>query len=375
MRRLLTVIADYIRECDKLLLSLCIVATLYGSLAVYSAGSTKQFFTHFISLILGVIIAIIISKFDYSIYKKIWPVAAIVGLVPVFLTFYIGFAPNGTDDKAWLMLPGNISFQPSEFLKIIFVITFSLHLNAVKENLNRISHIILLCLHGAFPVVLIHLQGDDGTAMVFLIMFIAMMFTAGLKIRYFVIAGSLVAVAVPVIYFYILNDDQKSRIMSLFNLEADLLGSGWQQWRGRVAFANGGLFGKGLFKGDLVQSGSIPEGYNDFIISSIGEELGFVGCMVAFLLLLGICLRILAVSHHARDLYGNCICVGVFSMLAAQIIINLGMCLSVLPVIGVTLPFFSAGGTSICCLFAGIGLVLSVYMNKTSRTLYLHDNY
>ncbi len=374
MKRILSGIADYIRETDKILLSLCALASLYGCVAVLSAGSTRQFLVQFLSLLLGIFIAIVLSKIDYDFYKKIWPIAAVVGLIPVFLTFYIGYAPDGTDDKAWLMLPGNISFQPAEFLKIIFVLTFSLHLSAVKENLNKLRHVLLLCLHGAFPVLLIHFQGDDGTAMVFFIMFLCMLFAAGLKLRYFLAAFLAIAVVCPIAYLYVLNDDQKARILSIFNLESDLLGSGWQQWRGRVALANGGIFGKGLFSGDLVQSGSIPEGYNDFILTAIGEELGFLGVLAVFLLLILICIRILRVSSLSRDQMGSYICVGIFSMLAAQLIINAGMCLSLLPVIGVTLPFFSAGGTSLCCLFCGIGLVLSVYMHKTSRTLYLHDN-
>jgi len=374
MNRMLTSIADYIRECDKVLLALCCIASLYGGVAVLSAGSSRQFFMQMLGLAFGVVAAIIISKFDYKIYKKLWPLAVLIGLVPVILTFFIGYAPNGTDDKAWLLLPGNISFQPSEFLKIIFIITFSLHLSAVGDKLNKIYNILLLCIHGAFPVVLIHLQGDDGTAMVFFVMFLAMMFIAGIKMRYFIIAFVGALAVMPVAYFYLLNDDQRSRILSMFNLEGDLLGSGWQQWRGRIAFANGGFWGKGLFEGDLVQSGSIPEGYNDFIITSIAEELGFIGCLAVLGLLLGICLRVLFVSHRSRDKMGSYMCVGVFAMLLAQIIINVGMCISWLPVIGVTLPFFSAGGTSLLCLFCGIGLVLSVYMHRSSSTMYLHDD-
>ncbi len=374
MTKIFSAIADYIRECDKWLMLFCFLATGFGCIAVLSAGSTNQFLVQLGSMFFGFTLAIAISKIDYSFYKKIWPLLALIGLVPVFLTFFIGFGPDGTDDKAWLLLPGNLSFQPSELLKIMFIITFALHLSAVKDKINKFYNILLLCLHGGFPVALIHLQGDDGTAIVFFIIFISMMFMAGIKIRFFVMAFVGIAIALPLAYFYLLNDDQKSRILSLFDLEADLLGSGWQQWQGRIAFANGGLFGKGLFSGERVQSGSIPEAYNDFILSAIGEELGLIGVLLVFLLLGAICFKMLHDSHLARDKMGSLICVGVFAMLFAQIIINVGMCVSWLPVIGVTLPFFSAGGTSLACLFCGVGLVLSVYMHKTSRTLYLRDD-
>ena len=136
MNRILSAIADYIRECDKVLFALCCFASLYGGVAVLSAGSTRQFIMQMVGFVSGIIVAIIISKFDYKIYKKLWPLAVLLGLTPVILTFFIGYAPNGTDDKAWLLLPGNISFQPSEFLKIIFIITFSLHLSAVRDKIN-----------------------------------------------------------------------------------------------------------------------------------------------------------------------------------------------------------------------------------------------
>ena len=177
----------------------------------------------------------------------------------------------------------------------------------------------------------------------------------------------------PVIYFFVMNDAQQGRILSMLDLEDDLLGEDWQQWRARIALANGGLFGQGIFKGQLVQSENIPEGYNDFIFASIGEEFGFLGCLAVVILLVGICTRILIVAHKANDDLGCYICVGYFAMLAAQSIINIGMCISILPVVGVTLPFFSAGGTSLSCLLMGLGPVISVYMYRNSRTLYLHD--
>lgn len=205
-------------------------------------------------------------------------------------------------------------------------------------------------------------------------MFLGMMFAAGLKLRYWIAAFAAAAVAVPLIYFLVMNDDQRSRIVSMFDIEGDLLGAGWQQWRGRIALANGGIFGQGLFNGSLTQvKNGIPEGYNDFIFTCIGEELGMLGCIAVVLLLFAICLRILHVGKSTNDKLGFYICIGVFSMLAAQIIINLGMCLSVLPVIGVTLPFFSAGGTSLLCLYIGIGVVMSVHMHRSSLTLHLHD--
>ena len=377
MRVIWNSIADYIRECDKLLLFLCIAASGYGCIAVWSAtkyiGSDRQVITQFVSLFLGIVAVVIVSHFDYNCYKKLWPVIALVCLIPVILTFFIGFAPAGTDDKAWLRLPGGLTFQPAELLKIAFIITFSLHLEKVGERINNLKYLIPLCLHGAFPVLLVHFQGDDGTAMIFAVIMLLMMFAAGLKSRYFIILIVTVLIAAPIIYFLVMNPDQQARIQSVFNLEDDLQGSDWQQWRGRIALANGGWFGKGLFNGPLTQIGDVPESYNDFIFVSIGEELGIIGCILCIGLLAVICIRILRIGAIAREKRGKLMCVGMFAMLFSQIIINLGMCLSITPVIGVPLPFFSAGGTSLACLFGGIGVIMSVYMHRNSRQMRLYD--
>lgn len=377
MRGVWNSVADYIRECDKLLFMLCIAASGLGCVAVLSAthylGNIRQFVTQAVTALLSIVVVVFISHFDYNLYKKIWPVIAAVCLIPVVLTFFIGFAPAGTDDKAWLMLPGGMTFQPSELLKIAFIITFSIHLEAVGEALNKLKYLIPVLLHGAFPVLLIHFQGDDGTAVIFAVIVVFMLFMAGLKWRYFIIFAAVVVIAAPLIYFLVMNDAQQARILSIFNPENDLQGNGWQQWRGRIALANGGLFGQGFLSGQLTQTGEVPESYNDFIFVSIGEEFGFLGCMVVILILAAICYRILRIGSLAREKRGKLMCCGIFAMLFAQTIVNLGMCLSITPVIGVTLPFFSAGGTSLLCLYCSIGVIMSVYMHRNARSMRIYD--
>lgn len=373
LKRLWWSFTDYFRETDKILLALCTICTLFGSVAVLSTtrylGNERQFFTHLIAMVLGLIVAMVISHFDYSIYKKWWPVFAAVSVILVGLTFFIGFAPQGTDSKAWIRIAGNLTFQPSEIMKIAFIISFSVHLGAIGDKLNKIPHLALVLLHAAFPVVFIVIQKDFGTALVFAIIVIIMLVVAGLKKRYFAILGGTLLLSSPIIYFFVLSDYHKNRINLMFNLESDLLGTGYQQWRGRIALANGGIFGKGLFNGPLTQSGNVPESYNDFIFVSIGEELGLIGCLAVIGLLAAVCGRILLTGKRARDKEGTLLCAGVFAMFLAQIFINLGMCLSILPVIGVTLPFFSAGGTSLVCLYMGIGVVLSVFLHKDSNLI------
>ncbi|MBQ0110870.1 MAG: FtsW/RodA/SpoVE family cell cycle protein [Oscillospiraceae bacterium] len=377
-KRLWWPFTDYFRDTDKPLILTCLAATLFGCVAVLSTtaytGSRRQFIVQFAAMIIGLGLAVAISLYDYSGFKKSGKYIAAFALILVGLTFVIGVAPEGTDAKAWIELPIiNLTFQPAELLKIAFVITFSLHLSALKENINKPLYLLTLLVHGAIPIAIIHFQGDDGTAIIFGIIMIAMLLAAGLKWRYFAIMGGLAAAAAPVLYFFVLSSYQKERILAMFDLEADLQGIGWQQWRGRMALANGGFFGQGLFNGQLTQAGpkngGVPEGYNDFIFVSIGEETGFLGCFIVIALLAVICFLVLNVAKNSRDLQGRYLCAGIFAIFISQIIINLGMCLSVLPVIGVTLPFFSAGGTSLVVTYVSIGIVLSVYMHKSSRVL------
>ena len=380
MRMMFRRIADYIRECDKLLYILCIVTTLYGCVMVlsttydYYGQSFSNFITQLGALALGLIAIIVISNFDYKNFSRFWFLIALVGLVPVGLTFFIGFAPGVTDDKAWLMLPGNISFQPSELLKICFVLTFSYHCHVLGDRVKKFWHVILLCIHGGIPVILIHIQGDDGTALIFALMFVGMMFAAGVKARYFIIALSLAAVAIPFVYLFVMNEDQQARINALFfGAEADYLNTLYQQWRGRIGMANGGVFGQGLFRGTLTQSGGIPYAYNDFIFTAIGEELGLVGCLACLILLAAIGIRILRVGFRSETKLGLVLCSGIFTMIISQTIINVGMCLWLLPVIGVALPFFSAGGTSLLCTYLGLAVVMSVHIHRDSGLMRLRE--
>ncbi len=376
MRYLMSRLADFIRESDKVLLIICTFTSLYGCLAVFSATyyleNYRPVIIQLLCTVAGIVLALFISTYDYEKIINKWYIVAAVGVIPVILTFFIGFAPEGTDDKAWLDL-GFTTFQPSELLKICFIVTFAHHLSRVKDNINKLKYLIPVCIHGAAPILLIYFQGDAGNALVFAVMVIFMLWSAGLSWKYFVAAFSVLIVSSPIIYFFVMNDEHRKRISALFDSEADIKGILYQQWRGLTALANGGFKGQGLLKGDLTQIGGVPEGHNDFIFVSIGEELGFLGCMAVIILLAAIAFRCIHIARISNKDSGKLICVGMFSIIFSQMVINIGMCLSVFPVVGITLPFFSAGGTSLLCLYLGVGLVLNVYMHRNSRTIYLHD--
>lgn len=375
MKKIVHYVVSYIKETDRWLWFLCLGFSMFSALLMLGiarsgmferVGSTKVL-VQVAAPCIGAIAAIIISKIDYHTLIKLWKLHVPLAYVLVLLTFVIG---SGTEermsDKSWFMLPFGLSFQPSELLKISFIIAFAYHLHLLHGQINRPQNLLALCLHGAVPVLLIHFQGDDGSALVFAFIFIVMMFAAGLSFAYILPAILLAIVSLPVFWFFILNDFQKDRILALFDPSANPLGIIYQQYNAKLAIGSGQIWGKGIFS---AAHKYVPEAYNDFIFAFIAESLGFVGCVAVIGGLMALCIKILVNGHRSEDLQGHLICVGVFAMIAFQSIINIGMCISLLPVIGITLPFLSAGGSSIVTLYMGIGLVLSVYMHA-SRSLF-----
>ncbi len=363
-------IRNFFTRTDIILWILTIAALMYSVLLIKSMQRTSDYNylqSQTIAIAAGFIAAIIISVIDYNRIVHAWWLLAGIGLVMFLLVFLFGINVAGTDDTAWLRLPGGFSFQPSELVKVIFIITFSKHLTVLIENdkLHTLWGVLSLGGHVALPVLLVHLQGDDGTALVFAIMFVIMAFASGVQIRYFLIMLLVLCTSVPILWKYVLNDEHKNRFLAVFDIDGNAMTNyGWQQFQGKVSIASGGLNGYGLNNGPRVAAGIVPEQENDFIFTVAGEELGFIGCSLLLLILLMITVKTLINASKSRDNTGKFICIGVFSMIASQTVINVAMVLGLMPVIGITLPFFSSGGTSVLALLISIGLVQSVYYSK-----------
>lgn len=347
------------------LLALCFLCSVYGCILVFSAiysadMSMKGFIMQAGASFLGIIFAMLISQIDYDDICRIWPLLAIVTVIPVLLTFTpLGINVSGTDDTAWLGIKlgsFNFTFQPAELLKIAFIVSFSKHLSVVQEDINNFRNILLLGLHACIPIGLVFLQGDDGTALVFILMFVSMMFAAGLKWQYFAGVFGAIAVALPILWTQ-LSEDKKGRILSIFTPDAYLETYGWQQYEGLVVMGSGKLFGVGYLQGS---NPDLFARHNDFVFTVAAEEFGFIGALLLLALLALLVLELWHCAKHARDKLGSFICIGTMAMIGFQSIINIGMNVRLLPVIGITLPFFSAGGTSALTLYLAIGLVLSV---------------
>lgn len=359
-----------IKGTDFLTMFTALAASIYGLTLVYSASYSSlsdgkvissDVRSMLVSVIGGFIISVILSNIDYDVISKLWPIVAAGCVGLMIFTFFFGVAPpSRPDSKCWIDLK-IFYFQPSELMKVGFIISFSYHLDLVRDKINKIKTIIPLVIHGAIPVGLVILTGDAGSALIFLIMFIGMLFFARVNIGYFVAGFCAIFVGFTVAWKTgIINGIQRQRIVALFYPEqyADAM---YQQTNGKIAIGSGGLFGQGFLQGNMTQSGAVPVNESDMVLTVAGEEFGFVGAVGALLILFFLVLRVMKIGIKARDNVGYLMCCGIAVMLFAQILVNVGMELSLLPCIGITLPLFSAGGSSSLCIYLALGIEYSVY--------------
>lgn len=370
MNRIWRFCVQFYRRTDKLLMAFCLISSAFSALllwGIYLSGYIKLrvVLMQALATALGIAVACVVSLFDYRSLASLWKLYLPVSAGLVALTYFVGIQRfEYIDDKAWLPIPFTSStFQPSEVLKLAFVLSFALHLERAKEFVNDPRTLGGLCLHGLIPVLMVAAQGDHGSAMVFTAIFAGMIFAAQVSLRYIGIAVLGAGAVSPLAWFFLLDNDKRGRILTVFNPAADPTGAGWQQGLGLTAIGSGQIWGKGILSGAHQY---IPEMHNDFIFAFAGEATGFVGCSAIIALLALICLCILLDAKRAKDTLGRLICVGVFCIIAFQSVWGIGMCLSLLPVAGLTLPLFSAGGTSVVLTWAGIGLVLSVRRHCSS---------
>jgi rod shape determining protein RodA len=362
-------IIKIIKQTDNIFLAVCLALSGFGIIMVSSATSSgDSFFSRdakvmILATCLGLFAAMVISFIDYDIILKLWPLIGVASVVLMLGLFAFGVSPEGRSDAfSWYKI-GSLYFQPSEIVKIGFIITFSYHINSVKNNISSLKNVFFLCVHAMIPIVLVVATGDMGSALIFICMFIGMMFSAGVHWLYFPAGAVAVAAASPVIWLKVFDDIQRNRILALFNPEAYPTEI-YQQNQARKAIINGGFTGMGLFKGELSHSTLLPERQNDMIFSVVCEESGFIGAVILILLFILFSVRIVKVGKRSGNFAAEMISYGVVFMIMPQAIINIGMCTRLLPVIGITLPFISAGGSSVVCLYLAVGLILSIYRSS-----------
>lgn len=373
---------EFFHKGDLLLLGLCTAASLYGLLLIFSAtryiGGYRNIIVQSAAIVLGIVVYIFLSSVDFELFtEKSWKLLLIGSLGFILLTLTpLGISVGG--NRSWLSIPGfPVNIQPAEIAKLSFVLLFSLQCTRLQERgISRPGSVFQLVGHtGLMCAAIAVASGDFGMALTYLVIFVVVSWSAGVKKRWFLLAILLSAALlffiwprVKDIYFFrritVVIDHLTGNPDTIWE---QTQGVGYQQTRSLLAIGSGGLFGMGYLQGTQTQSKStvsIIDRETDEIFAVCGEELGLVGCALVLLLLSAIILRCIWVSRRASSPHSALIAMGFGGMLLIQTAVNVGMCLYVFPVIGLTLPFFSYGGSSIVTMFAAMGIVSSIKMRS-----------
>ena len=375
-------VKEFWKKGDVILLGLCLATSTFGLALIYSATqyqqSIKPVIIQAIAILLGVVAYVLLTFVDFQLFtEKRWKLMLIVSIILLFLLL----TPLGLElygNRNWLVISRIIpkfpmNLQPNEIVKIPFILILSLQIIKIQDRGYSISSIPSVMQIAGFTVFMLGLIAaicrDMGTCAVYIMIFAFMAWAAGVKLRWFVLVGGGAVLAVVIFWLFFLPETSlwtNFRIMRfrvVLDHSLDPSNYGFQQTRSTLAIGSGKLFGQGYLKGIQTHSpnsSALPVRDSDLIFAVCGEELGFVGCMALLLLLSGIVLRCIWVGRHASSPFNAYVCMGMAGMLLSQITFNVGMCLYVLPVMGLTLPFVSYGGSSIITLFAAMGIVSSV---------------
>lgn len=378
LKRIKESIIEVIQGADLILLGLCCTASLYGIAMIFSATryneDNRKVLVQTAALLIGIVVYFVISMIDLELLMKRWKwIAAFnAGFILLLLT---PFGREQDGNRAWLKFPFlPVSIGPAEVVKITFIILLAWQFQWLleeKRDLKSFSSAFMAAGH-AFGMAGLYfiISRDMGNAMMFVLIFVVMAFASGFALRWFVLLGAAGTIGgIAVWTLDLLPSYMKNRFLVLFDHSYDVQNQGYQQTRSLLTIGGGGFWGQGYLHGTQTQAGtgSIPARHTDLIFAVIGEELGFVGATLAILILVAIIIRVVIVGRRSGSMFHTCVCVGIASMLAFQMIINIGMCLFIMPVIGLTLPFFSYGGSSIVTLFAAMGFVSGIKMRTVVR--------
>ena len=355
---------DKIRRIDPILFACTFILSAISLLTIFGAvdnfGRSKLIMQSAM-VIVGTVGLFIFANFDYRFFVDRFVIFMFLGSALILaLTLIFGITGDNmeTANRSWLNIPFiNIAIQPSEFVKLAFLCTFAKHLDKVKDTINHPKTLGFLLLHAGVIAGLILLSGDLGVCLIYFGIIAVMLFCAGLSIWYFVGVFSLVAIAFPFLWDF-LRPDQQNRIIYGFRPELDLENVGMQALMSRDTIASGGFFGQGLFGGSLYED--LPASHTDFIFSTVCEKFGFLGGFIVVATLVVMAFRLIWISKNCRDGVGKLICGGIAAIIILQTAENLWMCIAAVPVIGITLPFVSYGGSSMLAMYLIMGLAHSV---------------
>ncbi len=381
MRRFFDELKDFTKKGDMFLLVLCLIVSGFGLVVIASATSADKFEGNFryiaiqlFAVALGVMMYAFVSSLDLEVLSE--HRGAMVAFNCFLLLLLIPFGTdNNTGNRSWLDFPlVPINIQPAEICKITYIIIMASVMASHQNRISSFPSVAHMVLHLGILVGLnMAMSRDAGVSLIFVFIFIGMTFAGGVSIWWFVAAIAIIAVAFPVLWPF-LGEYQQNRILILFDESIDPQGinARYHYKINLQSLTGGGLTGQGLFNGNRTQGGNLFAQHTDYIFSSIGEELGFFGCVLVMLMELAIIARCIYVGVKCQDYMRRLVCYGAASALMFQVMINVGMCIGAMPVIGLTLPLISYGGSSVVTIYAMLGLVSGAHARPQSLS---HERY
>lgn len=375
LRRAVKKIWNTFLSGDKILLLLCLVTSCLGCIAIASATShhetMRYVLTQIVAVAIGVGSYVLVSCIDLEFVSE-----HRMALVAFNIFLLLLLIPFGEDyqsgNRSWLNLPLiPFAVQPAELCKITFILIMASTMSRNKRKISSVKSIIAMLFHvGLLVGTNMVLSKDAGVSLIFVFIFVGMAFAGGVHLFWFAVGGGILTAAAPILWLKVLQPHQKNRIKVLFDPSIDPLGikERYHTKRSLLSLTGGGLMGQGLFNGNRTQIGALPAQHTDYIFSAIGEEMGYVGCVLVLLLLIAIIVRCVQVGTRSQDYLRRLVCFGAATALIFQVCSNVGMCIGVTPVIGLTLPFVSYGGSSTVSLYAMLGLVSGVYARPAPRS-------
>ncbi len=382
MHRFIEELKDFSKKADWVLLIMCLVTAGFGLIVIASATQAPKFegtgpryiIIQLVAIALGVFLFAVVSAIDVDFISEHRMALMLFNVFLLLLLIPFG-TDNGSGNRSWLHFPGfPVNIQPAEICKITYILIMASVMASHQNNISGIPSVMHMVLHLGLLVGLnMVLSSDAGVSLIFVFIFIGMAFGGGVSLWWFALAIGAIAAAIPVVW-PLLGEYQRERILVLIDPEFDKMGTG-ARYHSKInlqSLTGGGLTGQGLFNGNRTQGGNLFAQHTDYIFSSIGEELGFFGCVIVMLLELAIIARCVYVGVRCQDYMRRQICYGAASALMFQVMINVGMCIGVMPVIGLTLPLISYGGSSVVTIFAMLGLVSGAYARPQSLS---HERY
>ena len=379
MQRIVRILRNFGKKGDLLLLFLCLLATGFGCVVISSAthylGSSRFLTVQLAATALGVLFYVLLTSMDLEGLAEHRELLFLFNALLLLLLIPFG-TDGGTGNRSWLDIPGfPVNIQPAEICKITFTILLAKVMQVHQSRISSFRSVLAMAFQLVFLVGLnMVLSRDAGVSLIFVFIFLVMAFVGGVKLWWFLGGIGALCLAAPYAWTHLFQDYQKNRILVIFDPTIDPQGldERWHFAQSLRSLTGGGLTGQGLFNGNRTQSGSLFAQHTDYIFSSMGEELGFVGCLAIMIMEMAIIARCIYVGMHCQDYMRRLVCYGAASALMFQVMINTGMCIGVMPVIGLTLPLISYGGSSVVTIYAMLGLVSGAHARPQSLS---HERY